>query len=1109
MLKKKSNLLTTHFSPSYCHDLNPITGFKDLDRSATKITNVREGGKIPNYLANLDIKVGSRTKSLISVPIIVDGIVYGSILATNRIDAGDDPVTSRITASIVKGKEKVKPKDREKEKEKSVSTSFGCSEEILLRFIAVNAGLAMKHSSMYNGASSTGDSSGHKASKLPLVEVESAMQQLVNTAFADLDADLVSVFAYNDATKRLECTVSRDIKGLSIPIDRGIAGTSFRMGRVINVKEIAADDRHNHDVDAQVGYTTQTLLCAPILDVTGRPVGVMQALNKKGARHFTKQDENTICLFCKKVSLLLQDADYLRDCSDHCNNVLVAKYLSALISCNTVNSMVQVVRRLLVGTVACDYVGLYTYVAGNGLLGDHLLSQDSSDSSNGKDIDSGRILLKDVPSQIVDALRSGLTTELSISKANKLSSKLSNKNAHENFLPGISARHAIIYPINARCETDVYALKRGDSEDVAEGPVMISSGVLVVIRGSQSLLSFSPAARDILDLFVAVLSPSIEHVLRKEVQDTTIASLVSNISSSNSTLASLEDYIVLINSAGNIVKQNRDMDSLLGSGSDVSVGTEGQDFHYSIWFNSSNCKELADDIHCAVQTFITNSGSVNISSSAILYPSSPSCDISSRKMISYQLLSLDMKGSLIKDGGASIVLIIQITSDNDSCGDSKTLTPLYSYHEASSEKKNELIDLSKLPSSAELSRKSIDLEKNRNRIGKGARDVVNTAAELLKSVRTESTVPDFVQRELDDVTSILDILSPKISITTPTKTSEIEKIFELVSRDITPPEDLFSWDFNVLRIDDRNGLVNALGLIFHSLHLLESLGINSQVLANYIRDVSCRYHDNPFHNLHHATYVTQFAYMLIHATDANKYLSPRQLFGVVLSAVVHDVDHPRNTNMFEINSQSSLALIYNDQSVLENHHCSTAFQLMRKTSSNIFSGLSKSIALELRKIIVTCVMATDMSVHFELVDETKKIVSEGDFSFTDLQDQMFLCKLLVHSADLSNPVRPFHITQAWARRISSEFNLQVAKEQELSMPVLNFMITPDDKALCKNETGFASFVVAPMWRSLSGLFPGLIPLVKQLDSNLLSWKTMLEKIMKEEEAERSLSTTIS
>lgn len=1066
---------------------------------------------------------------------MVDGTVYGSILATNRTDGviGED---LRLATSSVKGTNKIK----QKEKEKVLSTSFGCNEEILLGFIAVNAGLAMKYASMRNDTSSTYNPSANKGTKLPVSEAESAMQQLVNTAFGDLDADLISVFAYNDATKRLECTVSKDIKGISIPIDRGIAGTTFRMGRVINVKEIAADERHNHDVDVQVGYKTQTLLCAPILDVSGRPVGVMQALNKKGATHFTKQDESTICMFCKKVSVLLQDTDYLRDCSDHCNNVLVAKYLSALISCNTMNSMVQVVRRLLIGTVACDYVGLYTYVAGNGPLGDHLLSQDISDNNNIDNMDNGRILLKDVPSQIVDALRSGLTTELSISKANKLSSKLSNKNAHENFLPGISARHAIIYPLNSKSETDVYALKRGDSEDAAEGRMMNSSGVLVVIRGSQSLLSFSPAARDILDLFVAVLSPSIEHVLRKEVQDTTIASLVSNFSSANSTIGEVEDYIILISSNGFIIRQNRDIDSLLGVGK-TNVGVDEEEIHHSVWFNLSNCKELSDDITSALITFNSSEGTVNITGSAILFsssrpsrsstpsPSSPPTptNISSSKAISYQILSLDSKGSLMKHGGASIVLIIQIT--NNTNNDSKTLSLDYSDQDETVEKKVQIADLSKYTSSSPIYPTSKNSEpgdsngngknigngsRNGEMNGKGygndqkqtdlgAREILKAATELLRSVGTKCKVPDKVQRELDDITTILDMLSPKVFVTAERKSSKIDLIYDLVNSDIIPPKDIFSWDFNVLNIENRNGLVNALGLIFDSLNLLDSLGIDSVTLANYIRDVSCKYHDNPFHNLHHATYVTQFAYMLIHATDANKYLSPRQIFGVVLSAVVHDVDHPGNTNMFEINSQSSLALLYNDQSVLENHHCSTAFQLMRKPSSNIFVGLSKPIALEMRKIIVTCVMATDMSVHFELVDETKKIVSEGDFSFTDLQDQMFLCKLLVHSADLSNPVRPFHITQAWARRISAEFNLQVAKEQELNMPVLNFMITPDDKALCKNETGFASFVVAPMWRSLSGLFPGLVPLVKQLDSNLSSWKVMLEKIMREEEMEKN------
>lgn len=1047
-----------------------------------------EGGRLPNFISELDSKTGKKTRNLIVIPILVDGSVRGSILATNRVSSGDELFGPRSSSSTPR--------------EKGILPPFGPEDEILLGFIAANAGLAIKYSMMQSMGSPGGYNSSRRMSKLniPPPDVDSTMQQLVDAACSDLDADLISVFAYNDSTKRLECTVSKDIKGLSIPIDRGIAGTAFRMGRVINVKEIASDDRHNHDVDAQVGYKTQTLLCAPIMDSSGRPVGVLQALNKKGTSHFTRQDEAMICDLCVKVCMLLQDADYLRDCSDNGDAVLVSRFLSTLSLAPTMAELAAESRRLVSASVACDFVGLYTYVEGDSTLGDHLLSEDptvahSMKSSYGN---KGRILMKDIPSQIVEALRSGLATELSVSKANKLSSKLSNKNAHENFLPGISARHAIILPINAKLATSTYALCPDDGDDTHE-KVMASSMVLVVIKSSQSLLPFSAAAREILDLFVAVLGPSVKNLLQCDAQEATVSALESNFALANSTLGTITDYILLLNSAGRVVTSNRDLSTLVGSDTLEETETagmtergqgQGQERHFSSWFRPSECASLVADIGQAVR--IIGSNAVSISNTSVLTTSEHKSGLA----IEYQLLSIDV-GGVQDEEEARLMLVIHPTNKEFIQSVNRDAPQRSGGHN--------------LEGSAPGSDRAPLLLQDgvRSETTESAKKIVDAANELLKSVRNNCTVPLHVQKNLDDVTKILENISPKLMTCSEKVTCEDslkDQIVCLVDPNIVPPADLFTWEFDVLRIRDKNCLVNALGLVFQSLNLLDKLGIDPKTLANYISDVSVKYHDkNPFHNLHHATYVTQFAYMLIHATNADKYLSPKQLFGVILSAVVHDVDHPGNTNMFEINSQSSLALLYNDQSVLENHHCSTAFQLMRKPTSNIFAQLDKTVALEMRKIIVSCVMATDMSVHFELVEETKKIVAGGDSSFTDSQDQMFLCKLLVHSADLSNPVRPFHITQAWARRISAEFNLQIAMEQELDLPVLNFMITPDDKALCKNETGFASFVVAPMWRSLSGLFPGLLPLVRQLDSNLLSWKAILEKIMKEEGAERSVS----
>ena len=52
-------------------------------------------------------------------------------------------------------------------------------------------------------------------------------------------------------------------------------------------------------------------------------------------------------------------------------------------------------------------------------------------------------------------------------------------------------------------------------------------------------------------------------------------------------------------------------------------------------------------------------------------------------------------------------------------------------------------------------------------------------------------------------------------------------------------------------------------------------------------------------------------------------------------------------------------------------------------------------------------------MRFQLVDETKKYgariaeVSDPAEAFAEAADKIFLCKILLHAADLSNPVRPF------------------------------------------------------------------------------------------------------
>lgn len=54
-----------------------------------------------------------------------------------------------------------------------------------------------------------------------------------------------------------------------------------------------------------------------------------------------------------------------------------------------------------------------------------------------------------------------------------------------------------------------------------------------------------------------------------------------------------------------------------------------------------------------------------------------------------------------------------------------------------------------------------------------------------------------------------------------------------------------------------------------------------------------------------------------------------QIMAALVAAAVHDVDHPGVTNLFLIAIRQELAIMYNDISVLENHHVATAFRALQ------------------------------------------------------------------------------------------------------------------------------------------------------------------------------------
>ena len=94
---------------------------------------------------------------------------------------------------------------------------------------------------------------------------------------------------------------------------------------------------------------------------------------------------------------------------------------------------------------------------------------------------------------------------------------------------------------------------------------------------------------------------------------------------------------------------------------------------------------------------------------------------------------------------------------------------------------------------------------------------------------------------------------------------------------------------------------------------------------------------------------------------------------------MHDVDHNGLNNSFHINSQSPLAVLYNDISVLENHHCSFANKLLGRTENNIFANMEAEEQQRARARMIDCVLSTDMSTHFDVTNKFKLLVDSKQF----------------------------------------------------------------------------------------------------------------------------------
>ncbi|XP_035391113.1 cAMP-specific 3',5'-cyclic phosphodiesterase 4D-like isoform X3 [Electrophorus electricus] len=291
-------------------------------------------------------------------------------------------------------------------------------------------------------------------------------------------------------------------------------------------------------------------------------------------------------------------------------------------------------------------------------------------------------------------------------------------------------------------------------------------------------------------------------------------------------------------------------------------------------------------------------------------------------------------------------------------------------------------------------------------------------------------------------------------------------------------EDVNKWGLNVFKITEFSGnrpLTVMMYTIFQERDLLKTFKIPLDTFITYLMTLEDHYHgDVAYHNNIHAADVTQSTHVLLSTPALEAVFTDLEILAAIFASAIHDVDHPGVSNQFLINTNSELALMYNDSSVLENHHLAVGFKLLQEENCDIFQNLTKKQRLSLRKMVIDIVLATDMSKHMNLLAdlktmvETKKVTSSGVLLLDNYSDRIQVLQNMVHCADLSNPTKPLQLYRQWTDRIMEEFFSQGDRERERGMEI-SPMCDKHNASVEKSQVGFIDYIVHPLWETWADL----------------------------------------
>ncbi|KAK4884278.1 hypothetical protein RN001_000549 [Aquatica leii] len=319
-------------------------------------------------------------------------------------------------------------------------------------------------------------------------------------------------------------------------------------------------------------------------------------------------------------------------------------------------------------------------------------------------------------------------------------------------------------------------------------------------------------------------------------------------------------------------------------------------------------------------------------------------------------------------------------------------------------------------------------------------------------------------------------------------------------------ETSLTWEFDIFRLEDLTNKkpLTHLGMnLFLHFDVPQTLNCKEKTLFNWLTVIEMNYHmDNSYHNSTHAADVMQATAGFLEKDRLKAIMDPLDEATSLLAACAHDIDHPGKSSAFLSNCDNPLAILYNDSTVLENHHAALTFKLtLGDDRINIFKNLDRETYKIARHNVIDMILATEMTKHFEHLAKfvnvfcpksTRSDECENSIPITLPENITLVKRMMIKCADVSNPTRPLRLCVEWARRIAEEYFAQTDEEKLRGLPVVMPMFDRITCSIPKSQIGFVDYIVHDMFEAWDA-FIDMPELVSYMRQNYIRWKEFDEQ----------------